>query len=81
MEAFSDRRFGGVILRIDRNLCVGFGDCIDIAPAVFFFDDDGIAAFREPPPDVTLAHLLEACRACPVDALSVIDGNGATIAP
>jgi hypothetical protein len=31
---------------VDRLLCVGFGDCMDVAPDVFEFDDEGICAFR-----------------------------------
>jgi ferredoxin len=81
VDAFSERRIGELVVRIDRNLCVGFGDCIEVAPTVFVFDDDGIAVFCEPSPDPGAAQLLDACRACPVDALTVLDAAGAILAP
>lgn len=68
-------------VRIDRTLCVGFGDCITAAPGVFVLDDEGIAVFRASVPEVARDVLLEACRACPVDALTIIDRDGHRIAP
>ncbi|MGH7446468.1 MAG: ferredoxin [Longimicrobiales bacterium] len=72
MADIIERRIGGWTVRLDRHLCVGFGDCIDEAPAIFVFDDEGIAAFL---PEVDAAsvreHLVRACEACPVDAISL----------
>jgi ferredoxin len=75
-----ERLVGGLTVRIDRTLCVGFGDCIDVMPEMFELDDDGVAIFRETSvsdPD----RLLAACRACPVDALTVHDSSGRQLAP
>ena len=68
-----ERRFGDVVVRIDRLLCVGFGDCIDVAPRVFRLDDEGIAVFEEGAPDATRELLEAACESCPVDALSLAE--------
>ena len=70
-----ERRFGDVVVRIDRLLCVGFGDCIDEAPAVFALDDEGVAVFAGDGggdgPEAVRARLRAACEACPVDALTM----------
>ena len=63
------------------SLCVGFGDCVTVAPDLFVLDDEGIAVFREPSGPVEREVLLEACRACPVDALTVQDEDGRQLAP
>jgi ferredoxin len=76
-----ERRVAGVTVRIDRLLCVGFGDCIDEAPESFAFDAEGIVAFREVPNPTDRERLVRACAACPVDALTVVDEDGRQLAP
>jgi ferredoxin len=76
-----ERQVAGLIVRVDRLLCVGFGDCIEAAPELWEFDDDGIVAFRDPLPDVDRDRLLASCDVCPVDALSVHNGDGDQLVP
>ncbi len=80
-----ERRIAGLTVRIDRLLCVGFGDCIDEAPESFALDDEGVVVFRahpEPDPDAAgRERIVRACAACPVDALTVLDGDGRQLAP
>jgi ferredoxin len=71
----------GLRVRIDRLLCVGFGDCIEIAPDAFEFDDDGIVRFKASADGVARALLISACEECPVDAITVWDESGAQIVP
>lgn len=77
----SERTVGGLTVRIDRRLCVGFGDCIEMAPEAFAFDDDGIAVFLPTIDNTDRARLLRACDVCPVDAISVLDENGEPLRP
>ena len=72
MEDVVETKVAGLTVRIDRLLCVGFGDCIEVAPDLFYFDDDGIAAFVDPLPDIERDRLVTSCDICPVDALSII---------
>jgi ferredoxin len=74
-------RVAGLTVRIDRLLCVGFGDCIDVAPDLWSFDDDGIVAFNQPLPTIDRDRLIASCKACPVDALTVHDDDGTQLAP
>jgi ferredoxin len=77
-----DRRFGSLLVRIDDTLCVGFGDCIADAGSIFELDDDNMVRFRADAPADAARDVLEAaCRACPVDALSLHDAAGAQLAP
>ena len=43
-----ERVIGGLRVRIDRTLCVGFGDCVTAAPDAFILDSEDIAVFRAP---------------------------------
>jgi ferredoxin len=75
-----ERTIGALRVRIDRDLCVGFGDCVDEAPVAFRLDEDGIAVFVDPGA-VAREMLLRACDACPVDAITVWDGSGRQLVP
>lgn len=76
-----ERRVAGLTVRIDRLLCVGFGDCIGEAPESFELDDEGIVAFKQGPDAAERERLVRACDACPVDALTVLDEDGKQLAP
>ena len=80
MADSDERQVGGLRIRIDRGLCVGFADCIEAAPAAFRLDDEGVVVF-EKPERVVREALVAACEACPVDALTVWDENGTQIVP
>jgi ferredoxin len=80
MTDIDERQVGALRVRIDRTLCVGFGDCITEAPEAFVLDDDGIAVFVNPDV-VERERFVRACDACPVDAITVWDETGAQIVP
>ena len=67
-------------VRIDRSLCVGFGDCVTEAPEAFILDEEGVAVFVSPE-RVERERLLRACELCPVDAITVWDAEGIQIVP
>jgi ferredoxin len=80
VDAFDERRVLGLRVRIDRQQCVGFGDCVVEAPAAFALDAENVAVFSRPE-DVARERLIAACDACPVDAITVWDETGAEIVP
>ena len=80
MAELVERKVGDVVVRIDRSLCVGFGDCVELAPEAFDLDDETVAVFVEPS-SIPREKLLKACDTCPVDALLVFDADGRQIVP
>jgi len=80
VSGFEERVVHGLRVRIDRTVCVGFGDCVKAAPEGFALDDDSVAVFVQPE---TLARerLLLACDTCPVDAITVWDVDGRQLVP
>ena len=80
MNDLDERVVSGLRVRIDRTLCVGFGDCVTEAPDAFLLDDTGTAVFVKPE-EVERTRLLQACDVCPVDAITVWDETGGQIVP
>ena len=80
MSDFEERVVGGLRVRIDRTLCVGFGDCVTEAPEAFVLDDSGVAIFVKPE-EVDRERFLRACDVCPVDAITVWDADGGQLVP
>jgi ferredoxin len=71
---------GELTIQIDRDLCVGFGDCVAEAGTAFVLDESGVACFAAPDA-VDRDRLIRACEVCPVDALSVVDESGRHLVP
>ena len=59
-------------VKIDKNLCIGCGTCVVIAPKSFKLSDDGKAEIVEPQGD-SEAKIKEAVDSCPVSAIKSID--------
>jgi ferredoxin len=75
-----ERSISGLRVRIDRTLCVGFGDCVTAAPDAFVLGADDVVIFLAPE-SVNPLQLVQACASCPVDALTVWDEHGNVLAP
>ena len=61
-------------IKIDRESCMGSGNCSFWAPGVFDLDDDGIAIVL----DATAADdekIVLAAQGCPTQAITVFDGD------
>jgi ferredoxin len=77
---FDERDVAGLRVRIDRTLCVGFGDCVEASPEAFALDAENVAIFAAPE-SVAREVLLRACASCPVDALTVWGEDGNQLVP
>ncbi len=80
MADLEERVAAGLRIRIDRTLCVGFGECVTAAPGAFALDGGDLVVFLKPE-EVERDRLLDACDACPVDALTVWDEAGRQLVP
>jgi|AMFO01.1.fsa_nt_gi Uncharacterized conserved protein len=72
MAEWEERRFDDFVVRIDRTLCVGFGDCIEEGGGAFALDEEGLVVFLHPE-HADREALVRACESCPVDALSYVE--------
>jgi ferredoxin len=57
---------------VDRELCSGFGSCIQVDPETFALGSDGIAVALVASTDRDAA--VSAARSCPMGAILVLDG-------
>lgn len=76
-----ERQVAGLMVKIDRLICVGFESCVEVAPDLFQMDEEGIAIFTSNTNEVDKETVLEACKECPVDALVVLDASGNQLHP
>ena len=64
----------GITIEVDRELCYGFGDCVDSAPGVFELDDEDksivVDADAQDKDTIVLA-----AQDCPVDAIFIRDAE------
>lgn len=59
-------------IKVIREECIGDGACADEAPGTFELDGDGIACCKDNAADDS-ETILKSARACPTDAIVVID--------
>jgi ferredoxin len=64
-----------IYVEVDRDLCIGSGDCVDTAPDVFQLDDEEKAVVVDPD-GAPLDDVLEAAGNCPVTAIFVAGEQG-----
>jgi ferredoxin len=76
-----ERTVSGLKVRIDRTRCIATANCIKLAPELFELDEERVVSFRPDALEPGREALVEACDACPVDALSVFDEDGRQIVP
>ena len=76
-----EREISDRTVRIDRTLCIGSGNCTNIAPEIYVIREDNIVDFQDETPDIEQGRLEEAAALCPVDALIVEDEDGNQIVP
>jgi len=67
-------------IRIDRAICAGDEECVNLAPEVFQLDDEGLCVVVDPE-GAEDEPILDAARACPVDAITLIDEYGDQVWP
>lgn len=67
-------------VRVDRDLCIGVGNCVAYAPTVFKLDEENKAVVLDPS-SVDDQTLLEAAESCPENAIIVEDDEGNQLYP
>ena len=70
----------GLHIEVDRELCFGFGDCVDTAPKVFALDEHNVATVIDAD-GASLDLIVEAAQNCPVDAIRITDADGVQLYP
>jgi ferredoxin len=82
-----------LLVRVDQDLCTGDGLCVQLAPAVFEFDVDGLAYVKSPDgtlltdpgarvavPAKCVKDVVESAEGCPGDCIFVERADGSSVA-
>ncbi len=67
-------------VKVDRDLCIGVGNCVAFAPTVFKLDEKNKAVILDPA-SVDDDTLLEAAESCPAHAIIIEDDEGQQLYP
>ncbi len=65
---------------VDREKCISAGSCVAVAPEVFELDGEGKAVVKNATGDSD-EMILDAARACPTLAITLVDSNGKQVVP
>ncbi len=68
-------------VRVARDLCIGAGSCVAVAPKAFALDNEAKAIVLPTVGETDDDTLLEAAKSCPVAAIIVTDETGKQIFP
>jgi ferredoxin len=61
-------------VEVDRELCIGSGSCVRLAPGAFALDDEEISVVVDP--DAAGEDKLRlAAEACPTEAIRIVDAG------
>lgn len=62
-------------VEVQRDVCIGSGDCVDSEPRVFRLDDEDIAVVIDPDA-AEVQEIVDAASACPIAAIFVFGEDG-----
>ena len=66
---------------VDRNLCIGAGSCVAVAPLTFALDNEAKAIVLDTAKDEDDNTVMEAAKSCPVAAIILTDETGKQVFP
>ncbi|MDX1389380.1 MAG: ferredoxin [Acidobacteriota bacterium] len=81
MADLKEKKIGRLTVQIDREKCIASANCVQVGAEVFELDGEGIVTFRDEDEPIPEDELIEACKVCPVEALSAVDEDGKQRAP
>jgi len=67
-------------IEVDRELCIGCGTCVSIAPETFELDSEGKSVVKIPQGNDE-ETIMDAAKSCPTGAIIIKDDNGNQIWP
>lgn len=67
-------------VKVDKELCIGIGNCVAAAPTVFEVNEENKAIVLDPN-SVNDDTILEAAESCPQNAIIVEDDRGNQVHP
>lgn len=70
-----------LIIKVDRGLCIGTSQCVDVAEKTFTLDNEGVSTILNTAEQEEEKLIIEAVQGCPMNAISITDKDGKPIYP
>ena len=70
-----------LMITVDRNLCIGTQQCVDVAEKTFTLDDEGVSSILMTADKEEEKSIIQAAQGCPMNAISIIDKDGNPVYP
>ena len=74
-------QIGTITVEVDRDACIGASACIPLAEKTFTLDADGKAMILATADQDSEEAIVEAARACPVQAIKIKNAQDEQLAP
>ena len=71
----------GWTVEVDKNVCIGAGPCVGVAPNTFGLNDEAKATILETCDQDDAETILNAARSCPVSAITIKNEKGEVVFP
>ncbi|QQS21159.1 MAG: ferredoxin [Candidatus Moraniibacteriota bacterium] len=71
----------GWTVEVDKNICIGAGPCVGVAPKTFELDDEAKAVILSSCNEDDADTILNAARSCPVSAITIKNDKGEVVFP
>lgn len=68
-----ERVIRGYVMKIDRNLCIGAGTCVALAPKAWALDSEAKAIILDTSSEESDQALMDAAKGCPVAAITITE--------
>ena len=69
MSDVVEKRIGELTVRIDRELCIGSGNCVKVAPDLFELDEDVLCSFAPAAESTPSDKIIDACKQTGAEAV------------
>lgn len=70
-----------LIITVDRDQCIGTTQCVETAGKAFSLDAQGVSSILATADEEEEKTIIEAAQGCPMNAISILDADGAAIYP
>ncbi len=70
-----------LIINVDRDLCIGTSQCVDVAKKTFTLDNEGMSSILNTAEQEEERLIIEAAQGCPMNAIFITDKDGNSIYP
>jgi ferredoxin len=70
-----------LMITVDRNLCIGTQQCVDVAAKTYILDGEGVSSILATADSEEEKLIIEAAQGCPMNAIFITDKDANPVYP